>query len=201
MTKHQTTEETQNNILHVAETLFMEFGYQAVSTRQVAKQCGISQPTLYYHFADKQELYVAVLLEALRRMNRDLEEIAGAKNESLEERLGRVALYMMQQTQHDINLRSMLHDIESQLDEASRQRVSEAFFRSMILPIVKILQEVRRNESGLSPVKQAFVFLNIISGGGDHEFQHITGRIILPETLAQESARLTHFFLHGLLHD
>ncbi len=199
MTRHQTTEETQKNILRVAETLFMELGYQAVSTRQVARECGISQPTLYYHFADKQELYVAVLLEALRRMNMHLDEITGENKLSIEEKLGRVAVYMLRQTYHDINLRNMLHDIESELDEGSRSKVGEAFFRSMILPIVKVLQEVPGPEGGLSPVKLAFIFLNIISTG-DREFQQMNGRANLLETLDQEAHRLTHFFLHGFLH-
>jgi AcrR family transcriptional regulator len=201
LTKHQTTEETQKNILRVAETLFMELGYQAVSTRQVARECGISQPTLYYHFADKRELYVAVLLEALRRINQRLGEITGGNNLSIEEKLGGVAVYMMRQTYHDINLRNMLHDIEAELDEASRSKVAEEFFRSMILPIVKVLQEVPRPEGGLPVVKLAFVFLNIISTGGDREFQQMRDRVNLPETLDHEAKRLTHFFLHGLLHD
>jgi AcrR family transcriptional regulator len=178
----------------------MELGYQAVSTRQVAKQCGISQPTLYYHFVDKQELYVAVLLEALKRLNRELEVIAGAENQTVEEKLGRMAFYMMQQTHHDINLRSMLHDIEVEIDETSRQKVSEAFFRSIILPIMSVIQPVCRPEDNLSPVKLAFIFLNIISSGGDREFRQMTGQPVQAEMLGQEATRLTQFFLHGLLH-
>lgn len=199
MTKHQTTEETQKNILRVAETLFMEFGYQAVSTRQVAKECGISQPTLYYHFADKQELYVAVLLEALDRMSREFEAIAGEPGQPVEEKLRRIALYGMRQTRHDINLRNMLHDIESQLDEVSRLKVSEAFFKSMVLPIVRVIQEVPRPDTGLSTVKLAFVFLNIISTGADREFRKIAGKNFSHDALDQEAQMLTNLFLHGLL--
>lgn len=178
----------------------MGLGYQAVSTRQVARECGISQPTLYYHFADKQELYVAVLLDALRRMNMSLEKVVVTPDLSIEEKLGGMAVYMMRQTYHDINLRNMLHDIESHLEEASRLKVSEAFFKSMILPIVKVLQEIHQPGSGLSAVEQAFLFLNIISTGGDRVFQKMNGQAILPETLARDASSLTHFFLHGLLH-
>ena len=200
MTRHLTTEETQKNILRVAETLFMELGYQAVSTRQVARECGISQPTLYYHFADKQELYVAVLLEALRRMSRDLQVIVAGPDQSIKEKLTRMSVYILPQTRHDINLRSMLHDIESQLDEASRLKVSEAFFTGMILPITGVLQGVPRPESGLSPVKLAFVYLSILSSGADRDFQRLMGRAISPDAVAREAVSLTHLFLHGLLH-
>lgn len=200
MTRHQTTEETQKNILRVAEALFMELGYQAVSTRQVARQCGISQPTLYYHFADKQELYVAVLLEALRRMNRDLQEIAADQTRPFEEKLGRMSVFILRQTSHDMNLRGMLNDIESQLDEASHHKVSEAFFSGMILPIARVLQEVPGPAGDWSPVKLAFIYLNILSSGADREAQQFMGQGPSPEAIAREAANLTHFFLHGLLH-
>ena len=200
MTRHQTTEETQKNILRVAEALFMELGYQAVSTRQVAKQCGISQPTLYYHFADKQELYVAVLLEALHRLNRGLHEIVAAPDQPLEEKLGRVSVYILEQTSHDMNLRSMLHDIESQLDETSHLKVSEAFFTGMILPIARVLEGAPHLAGGLSPIKLAFIYLNILSSGVDREFQRLMGRAASPEALAREADTLTKFFLNGLLH-
>lgn len=204
MTKHQTTDETQKNILQVAEALFMEFGYQAVSTRQVAKRCGISQPTLYYHFADKQELYVAVLLEALRRMTRELDNLAGEAGRPLEEKLRGIATYIMQQTVHDINVRAMLNDIATQLDEASQLEVSQAFFRSMIMPIIRVLQETRPGQAeaagGMSWVALAFLFLNMISSMNDRTAQQDYPETVLFESIEERAARMTRFFLHGFLH-
>ncbi len=203
MTKHQTTDETQKNILRVAETLFMEFGYQSVTTRQVAKECGISQPTLYYHFADKQELYVAVLLEALRRMNRELDNLAGQTGRTLEEKLRGIATYIMQQTVRGINVKAMLHDIETQLDEASQLTVSHAFFRSMIVPIISVLQETRPRQAetagGLSWVALAFLFLNTVSAMNDKRVRQDAGAASPVETIEELAAKMTHFFLHGFL--
>jgi AcrR family transcriptional regulator len=202
LTKHQNTDETQKNILGVAEGLFMEFGYKAVSTRQVAKLCGISQPTLYYHFADKQELYVAVLLEVLRRMSRDLYNISGEVGRMLEEKLNGLAICIMQQTGRDLNVRAMLQDIASQLDEAAQLKVSEAFFRSMILPIMNTLQEAYPGQAkpsgGMSVVSLAFLFLNMISTINDRRIQLDWRKMEPPETIEERAARLTGFFLHGL---
>jgi AcrR family transcriptional regulator len=43
--------ETRCLILQAAHRPFMEQGYRAVSTRQIAAACGITQPALYRHFA------------------------------------------------------------------------------------------------------------------------------------------------------
>lgn len=44
-----------DNILDVAEKLFMQQGYQATSTRQIADTLGITQPNLYYYFKKKKK--------------------------------------------------------------------------------------------------------------------------------------------------
>jgi len=45
--------ETRKVVLQAARRLFLEFGFHAVSTRQIAEACGLTQPALYHHFANK----------------------------------------------------------------------------------------------------------------------------------------------------
>jgi AcrR family transcriptional regulator len=47
-------------ILDVAEQLFMTQGYQATSTRQITQILGVTQPTIYYHFKKKEDIYYQV---------------------------------------------------------------------------------------------------------------------------------------------
>ena len=47
----------QDEILDVAEQLFMQQGYKGTSTRQIAELLGITQPNLYYHFKRKEDIY------------------------------------------------------------------------------------------------------------------------------------------------
>jgi AcrR family transcriptional regulator len=201
--KQHTTEETQKRILRVAEALFMEYGYKAVSTRQVARQCGISQPTLYYHFADKQELYIAVLLDVLQRMKGDLEKIAGAAEEDIEQKLIRLSVYLLEHTGQNMNLRAMLNDIETHLDEVSRLKVRQAFFNSMIMPIVSILKTAspsqEQNSYMLSPVMLAFLFLNMMGTLTGRENQPGPGIVDRNESQNEMAAKLTRFYLHGFL--
>lgn len=53
--------KTRQAILKTATTLFLQKGFSGASTRDIAKQIGITQPALYHHFNDKEVLYLAVL--------------------------------------------------------------------------------------------------------------------------------------------
>src|SRR5579883_1434541 len=103
-------EETRRTILRVAQQLFMEYGYRAISTRQIADACGLTQPALYHHFTDKQQLYTAMASEELAKIGAALERIA-RRGENAEERLVQVARYLLSTTHHDLG--QMLHDIRN----------------------------------------------------------------------------------------
>jgi AcrR family transcriptional regulator len=48
-----------------ASRLFLAQGYHAMSMREIAQSVGVSKPALYYHFTDKESLFLALLLEGL----------------------------------------------------------------------------------------------------------------------------------------
>ncbi len=53
---------TRDAILDAAERRFAERGYDGVSVREIAADAGLkNQASLYYHFANKQEIYDAAL--------------------------------------------------------------------------------------------------------------------------------------------
>lgn len=50
------TPTTQQRILREAAALFAVNGYHGTSTRDIAREVGIRQPSLFHHFASKQEI-------------------------------------------------------------------------------------------------------------------------------------------------
>lgn len=52
---------TRQRILDRAEKLFAKKGYRAVSTRELARACGVHPYTIQHHFGSKPKLYEAVL--------------------------------------------------------------------------------------------------------------------------------------------
>ncbi len=60
---------TRERILIETTRLFVQHGYHGVSMREIAEVCGVTKAALYYHFADKSDLLLAIL-------NRHLQDVA-----------------------------------------------------------------------------------------------------------------------------
>jgi AcrR family transcriptional regulator len=59
------TDSTRNKILDAAEQLFAKNTYEGTTLREIAKQVGIREPSLYAHFTNKEAIYEAVIDRAL----------------------------------------------------------------------------------------------------------------------------------------
>ena len=169
-------EETRKTILRTAQQLFMEHGYRAVSTRQIADGCGLTQPALYHHFTDKQDLYVAVMKESLSETQAALERIA-SRNESVQERLKLIARYLLSNTERDHAM--MMHDIQQELSVESRAVLNEAFQAGIIIPIRSLIEEAMRSgvlldrqKSGIDATTATYLFMSLLSQYVSRHVQH-----------------------------
>jgi AcrR family transcriptional regulator len=69
----------RDRILDVALDLFIENGYDGTSLREVAEQLGVTKAALYYHFASKDDILMALHLR-LHALGRDaLSQLAVGK--------------------------------------------------------------------------------------------------------------------------
>lgn len=160
-------EETRRAILRAAHDLFMAHGYRAVSTRQIAEATGLTQPALYHHFADKEQLYVAVLVDALDTMRAGLERIA-ARGDDVAERLRQVVRYMPASRE---DLSQMFHDIAREISPASSRALYEAFEASIVAPIASIFADGMRRgalrepmRGGVGAATAAYLLLGMMQG-------------------------------------
>jgi AcrR family transcriptional regulator len=58
----------EERILSTAAELFAQFGYNGVSTREIASAAKVNEVTLYRHYPRKRDLYLAVLIAELNRV-------------------------------------------------------------------------------------------------------------------------------------
>ncbi len=65
MAKSKKGIDTRERIIHLAEELFSQQGYDGTSTRQIASKAGISIQTLHHHIQNKENLYNIVLERAM----------------------------------------------------------------------------------------------------------------------------------------
>jgi AcrR family transcriptional regulator len=67
-------ESSRDRILDVAESLFAHKGLAGTAVRDIAREAGLTAPSLYNHFEGKQALYEAVLARGVRPLVDLIEE-------------------------------------------------------------------------------------------------------------------------------
>jgi AcrR family transcriptional regulator len=75
-----TSKDARAEILAIARDLFITWGYHGLSMRQIAQAVGVTKAALYYHFEDKEALFLAVLrthLEEIEQLILDVEAEGG----------------------------------------------------------------------------------------------------------------------------
>src|SRR5512133_1460915 len=66
-----TEQETMRvRIMNQAANLFVTSGYAGISMREIAEAVGVSKAGLYYHFKDKEDLFIEILKDNLEEIGR-----------------------------------------------------------------------------------------------------------------------------------
>jgi AcrR family transcriptional regulator len=76
--------ERRQALIDTALAIFSARSYRGVTTAEIAREAGVSEPVLYRHFASKRDLYLACLEEAWQRLRRTWEEAVGSSDEPAE---------------------------------------------------------------------------------------------------------------------
>lgn len=65
-------------IREAAKRLFLHQGYHQVSMRALAAEAGISTGPLYFHYRNKSDVFFDICMEALSRLNGEVEQAAAS---------------------------------------------------------------------------------------------------------------------------
>lgn len=121
----------KNKIIDLATTLFMTQGYPATSTRQIAKELGITQPAIYHHFKNKQTIYLAVLNKFSQEVGDQLLTYIHDEQDS-DTTLLNMSIYLKHT--HPMNLSLMLRDVKTQLDAETSKAVLAIWQKNYLSP-------------------------------------------------------------------
>ena len=69
------TNNTRDNILRVTRELITQKPYHTVSLNMIARQAGVTKPSLYYYFQDKQDLFLKLFDKVSREFDHKLDEV------------------------------------------------------------------------------------------------------------------------------
>lgn len=69
--------ETRNRILDAAEQVFQRSGVSRATLADIAAEAGVTRGAIYWHFANKADLYDAMIQRIVEPLERKLEELQG----------------------------------------------------------------------------------------------------------------------------
>lgn len=151
-------EDQRELILEQAAALFAQRGYPATSMNEVAQACGLSKPTLYHYFRDKDALLVNIAEEHVTRLQtvvQEIEEEALAPTPRLRALIQRIVQeYAGAQNAH----RVLTEDVRF-LNEADQQRVLDKE-RQVVEAFSRAIDQIRPqlHEAGLSKPMTMLLF-------------------------------------------
>jgi AcrR family transcriptional regulator len=124
-------------ILDEAARLFREKGYAAASMRDIASAADMLPGSLYYHFASKEALLVAVYAEGVRRISEAVERAIASKRDPWQRLeagcVGHLEALLQESDYAQVVIRVRPSDAPAVADELVRLRDGyEAVFRTLI---------------------------------------------------------------------
>ncbi|MFN8440231.1 MAG: TetR/AcrR family transcriptional regulator [Caldilineaceae bacterium] len=161
----EATGDSRNRILDVAEQLYMERGYRAVSLRDIANALSIKQASLYYHFPDgKEQLFEAVVERAMLRHKAGIEAVVAAQLPNIRRQL--LAVIEWFNSQPPMNFTAMMHTDMPALRPERTKALEVTAHRALFEPLFGIvIQAMQRGEiRPINPAMMAGMMLAVLSG-------------------------------------
>jgi AcrR family transcriptional regulator len=154
MTTKAEVSEARERVIEVAERLFAQKGYAAVTLRDIANELGIKHASLYHHApGGKEELYIEVMERTLKRHKVGMTQAITTAAPDIRSRLRAAADWLLSQPPMD--LVRMVYSDMPEINADHARRLSENAFETMITPIGLALEmaqtrgEVKPHNTGV----------------------------------------------------
>ena len=157
--------ESRERVLNMAERLFNERGYKAVSMRDIANALGIKQASLYYHIPEgKEQLFVEVMTRSFVRHGDGLRCNIESVENSLRPELKAIARWFIAHA--PLGLLGMMQNDLLELEEKSRLHLNGALIQHVWSPIQSVFEcaVVRGEAEKLRAFDLTGAFLSMMDG-------------------------------------
>lgn len=179
--------DTESLILYHAGLLFLKSGYAAVSINMITKAAGVTKPTLYHYFQDKEHLYAAVLRHILKKVGEEIRLRAKSEKKIEEKLIDLVYGYFKYSA---MSLHTLFRDVTEQLNHDLAEQVHQAIEEQIVLPHKELFQDAMRRGEIRNEPDQIAVYTDIWLGmlealmiriqkkKSDEEIMTITQRVV-----------------------
>lgn len=158
MKRAEQLEKTRQAILKTATKLFLQKGFGETSTRDIAKQIGITQPALYHHFNDKEVLYLEVITRLSRKIRQEINKIIRKHSLKPEEQL--LEIVHILKKYHPLSIYDQYNQAMALLSKSAQQKLNMIFMMDYLEPIGDYFKQSEVNlRADLLPKEAAEIFL------------------------------------------
>ncbi len=139
-----------DQILASALNLFITHGYHGLSMRVIAEAVGVSKAALYYHFQDKEQLFLAVLDAQLDHFER-LIGLAMAEETSARQRIQRLVSEILSQP---VELRAAIRLASQEMVQLSEpaQATFKLSYHKRFIDKIRAMLEAGIDQGELRPI-------------------------------------------------
>ncbi|WP_412729248.1 TetR/AcrR family transcriptional regulator [Cytobacillus praedii] len=131
-------EERRNEILDVADVLFVQKGFDGTSTNDILEKVGIARGTLYYHFKSKEDIMDALIDRYSNCLLGAAQEIAANKSIPVVERMVSVVLSMNVSGESSKEMMEHIHKPQNAL---MHQKIQKIIINGVTPILAGIIQE------------------------------------------------------------
>jgi len=130
----QEVRDSTQRVLDVAEALFVDRGYNAITLRDIADELGIKQASLYYHFpGGKEQLFLAMAERMFERHRQGIVAALDAGKGDLRAQLRQVAEWFS--SQRPVKFITMLHADLAALTPEHKEQLAQKAHAAMFRPL------------------------------------------------------------------
>jgi len=161
MKKESVFEVTHQSILETAKDLFLTNGYKNTSTRDIAKAANITQPALYYHFSNKEILFIEINKQIGIQLKSAIEQIH-KEQDTIENQLIKCTNALLTVYHRDIF--SFIHQSSAEMEQENKQQLFYILNDYYLIPLQTIFESSQEPlNSSVSSKKAAQFYLMSLS--------------------------------------
>jgi AcrR family transcriptional regulator len=128
----------RETILETSAKLFSQQGYKEVSIRDIAQACGMTNAALYYHFKNKEDLFLAMLQRDHERTIVSLRAAADGPGDLRSDLVQLATRYSAITCERRQSFQTLWRDMK-QLEDVRGQRLFGEMRHQMLQPLVQRL--------------------------------------------------------------
>jgi AcrR family transcriptional regulator len=173
----------EEQILLVAKELFMQYGYEGVSTTQVAKAVGCNQALVHYYYRTKQNLFKIICQQEIQKMLKILADIP-QEDISFEDFIEKIIdaqigflknnpdapFFIIGELRHNSEVLKMMRELFSE-------------FGKEILSKIRMFVEMKQSKGELNDVSVEDLLIDIVS----LDVMSFVGQVLFTQILEMDS--------------